>query len=730
MRVYNSWRGTAQEHAAAEPAVLRPAIARAEGIDAAKMLLLVAPDGAQLKDTTQLKGAEKVFVYDKMWSVAKPGDENAEKTPEAQNVGDGGPQENGPQENGPQEEPQRTEADTGGNPYIVLEGAQLVYAHMRQNLEVVARQLRRLTHARAQLEEDVRACASWQHYHRALAQLPTVGSALAELLDAADIEESYGTLTSVWSNLDRALTELGNRADDLRRAAQDWPPAAGGADLDGARQFLVRTLERANRFQQQVLSELRHPLAVLNDDLRHAEELKSRVARVIDLPFLYGVLLIERSRREKWNADVGPLLAREDARRKEWTKRYTEGQLGELVQKVDEIGQVGLATPAGSGADSTPEQGDPAQAAEKAAAVDEYLRQLDKLDLKDVSRDLRGELGAMRRQFAKSMSASVSSLLPEGRAGGVDLRTDPRTDPRMDVSLVVPGSAGSADASSQSTTAAYEARLRKLETMLMQARLGSKTHEMDIVRAEARAEARAEIRAEQQQARVAELEARNRELATRLARYTRGLESVLNSMGLQTTRVDETGQGVYRVNRVKGLSRRTTSPDSGESVTSNPSVSTPSSSVVDSTGPEKLLEQTFVDNQVLFEAVNKRFGDVERLARKLQVDNRRLRDTQTRNERDLRQRVALHSFRAEDLILFLPTRDPRRQPNPWAAFNAAAPHYFLHPRHTEQLRNREYLIARAAAVERHVVEPGKDNPYDLPLGAEWFLITIHGEWCV
>ncbi|KAF8267645.1 autophagy-related protein 11-domain-containing protein [Lactarius quietus] len=86
------------------------------------------------------------------------------------------------------------------------------------------------------------------------------------------------------------------------------------------------------------------------------------------------------------------------------------------------------------------------------------------------------------------------------------------------------------------------------------------------------------------------------------------------------------------------------------------------------------------------------------------------------------------SFRA-DLALFLPTRNsPTR---PWAAFNVSFPHYCLleNGSFTEQLKTREWLVARITSILERVVDPNdpESNPYGLGDSVKYHMLQVE-DW--
>lgn len=145
----------------------------------------------------------------------------------------------------------------------------------------------------------------------------------------------------------------------------------------------------------------------------------------------------------------------------------------------------------------------------------------------------------------------------------------------------------------------------------------------------------------------------------------------------------------------------------------------------------QFLATIFIDYDLFCDSVTKRFNDVEQLARKLQKEARNYRERAHVNEQQNRHKLAFKGFQKGELALFLPTRDQSRDPNPWAAFNVGAPHYFLKPNAEHQLENREWLVGRITKIEERVVDRvhdnAGDNPFDLSDGLRWHLIEAKEE---
>lgn len=279
---------------------------------------------------------------------------------------------------------------------------------------------------------------------------------------------------------------------------------------------------------------------------------------------------------------------------------------------------------------------------------------------------------------------------------------------------------------------------------------------------------------------------KTRDLSQRLyTSYKRSCE-LLECMGLQSSKeIDEKNNQVisFKVNRVKGLKRRRSSAKGSNSISTSAAVLVEASNLLDQsssnndsqeengggegidplvlywmnsdnegdtvelTGDENEYEdavvreddrytrfknEVYIDYDLFRDSVSKRFGDVEHLARKLQREARQYRDRAHRAEQESLYKIAMRSFKEGELALFLPTRDQSRTPNPWAAFNMGAPHYFLKPSEEHKLETREWLVARIKKIEERVVNRSSikedDNPFDLSDGLKWHLIEAEEEW--
>ncbi|ODQ63593.1 hypothetical protein NADFUDRAFT_53256 [Nadsonia fulvescens var. elongata DSM 6958] len=147
---------------------------------------------------------------------------------------------------------------------------------------------------------------------------------------------------------------------------------------------------------------------------------------------------------------------------------------------------------------------------------------------------------------------------------------------------------------------------------------------------------------------------------------------------------------------------------------------------------QEYLSEVFIDYDHFKVSVAKRFGDMEHLARKLQKEVRTYREAVQKVVSSAKNKLAFRSFKEGDLALFLPTRDQARDPQPWAAFNVGAPHYFLKHDESFRLGTRDWLVARITRVEIRFVDRSKpqndgDNPFDLSDGLKWYYIDAQEE---
>ncbi|KAI0249631.1 autophagy-related protein 11-domain-containing protein [Lactifluus subvellereus] len=91
-------------------------------------------------------------------------------------------------------------------------------------------------------------------------------------------------------------------------------------------------------------------------------------------------------------------------------------------------------------------------------------------------------------------------------------------------------------------------------------------------------------------------------------------------------------------------------------------------------------------------------------------------------------KISFRNFSNGDRALFLPVRS---DPTSWAAFNVSSPHHFLQMTGdlVEQLKTREWLVARITSITERVVEPNvpDSNPYGLSDGVRYYMLEVD-EW--
>lgn len=154
------------------------------------------------------------------------------------------------------------------------------------------------------------------------------------------------------------------------------------------------------------------------------------------------------------------------------------------------------------------------------------------------------------------------------------------------------------------------------------------------------------------------------------------------------------------------------------------------------------------DVSIFGDAVVKRMKDIEVFARKYQKDARAYRDKYHRVQNEAHDKIAYRSFKEGDLALFLPTRNQTIRS--WAAFNVAAPHYFLREQDSHKLNTRDWLLARISKIEERVVDLSRslngltpdrrsigdvsdgasledENPFELSDGLRWYLLDATEE---
>ena len=124
------------------------------------------------------------------------------------------------------------------------------------------------------------------------------------------------------------------------------------------------------------------------------------------------------------------------------------------------------------------------------------------------------------------------------------------------------------------------------------------------------------------------------------------------------------------------------------------------------------------DLEAFTDAVNRTMS----LVKKWQKSCRSYRDR-------AKDKIAFSNFGKGDLALFLPTRNATAKS--WAAFNISSPHHFLnvasHPSLDEQVKHREWIVARITQVDVDVVNTAAkpdSNPYGLAEGITYYSLSI------
>lgn len=123
------------------------------------------------------------------------------------------------------------------------------------------------------------------------------------------------------------------------------------------------------------------------------------------------------------------------------------------------------------------------------------------------------------------------------------------------------------------------------------------------------------------------------------------------------------------------------------------------------------------DLEAFTDAVNRTMS----LVKKWQKSCRAYRDR-------AKDKLAFSNFGKGDLALFLPTRNATAKS--WAAFNISSPHHFLdvksHPSLEEQVKNREWIVARITKIDVDVVNSVRpdSNPFGLAEGITYYSLSV------
>ncbi|KAF8981902.1 oligomeric, coiled-coil, peripheral membrane protein [Entomortierella lignicola] len=138
--------------------------------------------------------------------------------------------------------------------------------------------------------------------------------------------------------------------------------------------------------------------------------------------------------------------------------------------------------------------------------------------------------------------------------------------------------------------------------------------------------------------------------------------------------------------------------------------------------------------------IKKKLTDTEHLLKRWQRECKHLKEKYNRAATEAHEKIAFRNFKVDDLTLFLPTRNSISKP--WAAFNINFPHYFLQmtPSMANQLRNREWIVARITSIAEAVVDKRLEaedenggsssssntvsvhNPFGLADGVKYYLL--------
>lgn len=137
--------------------------------------------------------------------------------------------------------------------------------------------------------------------------------------------------------------------------------------------------------------------------------------------------------------------------------------------------------------------------------------------------------------------------------------------------------------------------------------------------------------------------------------------------------------------------------------------------------------------------IKKKVLDTEHVLKKWQRECKHLKEKYNNAAAEAYEKIAVRNFKVNDLTLFLPTRNSVSKP--WAAFNINFPHYFLQmtTAMSNQLRNREWIVARINSITEAVVDKRLEtedengtpsspntasphNPFGLADGVKYYLL--------
>ncbi|KAF9572511.1 oligomeric, coiled-coil, peripheral membrane protein [Mortierella alpina] len=160
--------------------------------------------------------------------------------------------------------------------------------------------------------------------------------------------------------------------------------------------------------------------------------------------------------------------------------------------------------------------------------------------------------------------------------------------------------------------------------------------------------------------------------------------------------------------------------------------------------PKEILQSFDFSDLNVAEAtalIKKKLFDTEHLLKRWQRECKHLKEKYHRASVEAHEKIAFRNFKVDDLTLFLPTRNSISKP--WAAFNINFPHYFLNmtPTMSNQLRNREWIVARITSITEAIVDKriaeaedenvassststviSPSNPFGLADGVKYYLL--------
>ncbi|GMM49152.1 hypothetical protein DASB73_001100 [Starmerella bacillaris] len=609
--------------------------------------------------------------------------------------------------------------------------ADLSLTHVQKHIESLHKKTAKRSHQFEELKSDWASCSVWPQFCKALASLPAPTNKMTELLNLNTIEsaahEVEDKCESISENLNFCTRQLNriklemNTLIERHSNVQLPVTEPGNADLllKSAQNELVNVVQHVKQLQQVLKSSLHISLDTIVKSLSQADSLKVKVAEVIDLPFLYGVLLIEMERRQY-------VFQRENIAQKKWIQRYfghIKSQGGsensdskilrektssydDLVMQRDTgvhrlIGRLAEIMNLRYLGEMDSKVTDNASMSPSYLNTVRYQEHAPQSPISQSSEDTHSNSSSksMDSHFSAPTSATNSFLSP------VELPLSKSNNkPQLDHSVYSDFKSGpnvsavtyfeqlqqvglseiAKDLLNEFEAMKWQSKLRphspinQADSHFILAHSTNSVHQHEsnkvkkleelIVQMQSsmkshkldlvRAEARGEALAEAKCQQLIESQAaRLKELEAVVANNNISTETLLNSVGLQT--VDK------KVVRMKGI-RQLVNADS---------LSVSQKAVVD------------------------RCNQVENLAKSLRLECKQLASSVNELKLDVRNRIAVKDFKPGDLALFIPSRIDYH--TKWIVFSQQPTDVFLHPKYYRslKLKKQDYLVGRIENME-------------------------------